>query len=134
MAALTRRVDMERVVTATSARRRTTRRPRRPRTPKVVELLRKALGWQAQLESGDIANQAAIATREGITRARVTQIMALLRLAPEIQQQILSLPKTRGHPVISERALRPVARLIHRDQVPAFGSLVSCAGQRSHQS
>jgi hypothetical protein len=54
----------------------------------VVELLRKAIDWQALLESGTIASQSQIARREGITRARVTQIMCMLRLAPEIRAQI----------------------------------------------
>lgn len=55
---------------------------RKPKTPKVVELLRKAIEWQAPLESGEVPNQAEIARREGATRARVTQVMALLRRAP----------------------------------------------------
>jgi hypothetical protein len=46
-----------------------------PRTPRVVELLRKALEWQTLLESGKAGNEADFARREGITRARVTQLM-----------------------------------------------------------
>ncbi len=49
--------------------------------------------WRALLESGQVANQAEIARREGITRARVTQVMGLLRLAPEIQEHILAMPQ-----------------------------------------
>jgi hypothetical protein len=33
----------------------------------VVELLGKAIEWQGLIESGDVANQAAIARRAGIT-------------------------------------------------------------------
>ncbi len=51
--------------------------PREPKTPRVVELLRKANEWKALLESGKIASQAEISLREGITRARVTQIMGM---------------------------------------------------------
>jgi len=47
----------------------------------VVELLRKAIEWQALLESSEISSQAEIARREGFTRARVTQIMGMGRLA-----------------------------------------------------
>lgn len=36
---------------------------------RVVERHRKALEWQALLESGALANQAEIARREGVTRA-----------------------------------------------------------------
>lgn len=78
-----------------------------PKTPRVVELLRKAIEWKALLESGKVASQVDIARQEGITRARVTQVMGMLRLAPEIQQRILSLPEGIYRPTISERALRP---------------------------
>ncbi|HEU5170324.1 MAG TPA: hypothetical protein VFU46_07290 [Gemmatimonadales bacterium] len=88
---LTRRVAADRVINALPPRLRR-KPPKAPRTPRVVELLRKALEWEALLESGEVSNQAAIARREGITRARVTQVMGMLRLAPEIQPQILSLP------------------------------------------
>jgi len=77
----------------------------------VVELLRKALEWQALLESGQVHNQAEIARREGITRARVTQVMSLLRLPPEIQQHILTMPDAVRRPAITERALRPITQL-----------------------
>jgi hypothetical protein len=50
------------------------------------------------LEFGRIANQAEIACMEGVTRARVTQVMGLLRLAPEIREHILSLPDDAHRP------------------------------------
>jgi hypothetical protein len=53
---------------------------REPKTPRVVELLRKAIEWKALLESGTVATQADIARKEGITRARVTQVMGMLLL------------------------------------------------------
>ena len=127
VAVLMRRVATKRVLTATPARRPKSTSRREPRTPRVVELLRKALEWQAQLESGDIANQAAIAAREGITRARVTQIMALLKLAPEIQQHIMSMPETLNRPKVTERLLRPIAQVSRpTDQCHAFRQLLNC--------
>ena len=107
----TRRVPADRVVSAVPPRILNRKPPKGPRTPRVVELLRKAIEWQALLESGEVANQAAIARREGITRARVTQVMGLLRLAPEIQQHVLSLPDMVHRPAITERALRSIAQL-----------------------
>ena len=73
----------------------------------MVDLLRKAIEWQALLESGKIANQTDIARREGITPARVTQAMGMLRLAPEIQEHVLFMPDAVRRPLISERMLRP---------------------------
>lgn len=103
--------------------------PKEPRTPRVVELLRKALEWQALLESGDAANQADIARREGITRARLTQVMGMLRLAPEIQEHVLSLPDMIRRPAITERALRPIAQLEDpKDQTARFQEMVEQVG------
>jgi hypothetical protein len=100
-------VAADRVINALSPRVRNRKQPKAPRTPRVVDLLRKAIEWQALLESGEVSNQAAIARQEGITRARVTQVIGLLRLAPEIQEHVLSLPDMVCRPAITERALRP---------------------------
>jgi hypothetical protein len=108
---LTRHVPSDRVINALPPKVRDRKPPKAPRTPRVVELLHKALEWKTLLESGQIHNQAAIARREGITRARVTQVMCLLRLAPDIQQHVLSMPDMLLRPAITERVLRPIARV-----------------------
>ncbi len=128
---LRRRVPADRVVSAVPPCRGKPKPPREPRTPRVVELLRKAIKWQELLESGEASNQAAIARREGITRARVTQVMGMLCLTPEIQQHILSMPGTVGRPAVTERALRPIAQLDGRRQQSAFKSLMSIAVSRA---
>lgn len=87
-----------------------------PRPPRIAETLRKAIEWRRQLDAGEVPNQAAITRREGITRARVTQILMLLQLAPAIQERILRMPKTINPSRISERRLRPVALLDARRQ------------------
>ena len=48
-----------------------------------------------------------IARREGISRARVTQVLGLLRLAPEIQEHVLSLPDSVRRSAITERRVAP---------------------------
>ena len=71
-------------------------------------------------------NQADIARREGVSRVRVTQIMGMLRLAPEIQQHVLSMPEMLRWPVITERALRSIARLENIiDQKARFQKLIA---------
>ena len=123
---LTRRVPSDRVVSAVPPRRGKPKPPKHPRTPRVVELLRKAIEWQSLLESGDAASQAEIARREGLTRARVTQVMGMLRLAPAIRQHILSMPETIGRPTISERALRSITMFDdEQQQVQAFADILS---------
>jgi hypothetical protein len=81
------------------------------------------------MKSGKIANQVDIARREGITRARVTQVMGMLRLAPEIQERIMSMPETVGRLAVSERALRPIAQLPQgRDQLHTFQEILTGSG------
>jgi len=57
-----------------------------------------------------VADYADLAHLAHVSRARITQIMNLLLLAPDIQEAILFLPRTdgRGAPV-RERLVRPIA-------------------------
>lgn len=123
--AVMQRAAADRIVSALSVPRGRPKPPKEPETPRVLELLRRAKEWQTLLESGQVRSQAEIARREGITRARVTQVMGMLRLAPEIQEHVLSLPRTVRRPAISERTLRPIAQLDDpADQKARFAQLV----------
>ena len=91
----------------------------------MAELLRQAIAWRALLKAGEVATQAALARREGLTRARVTQILGLLRLAPAIQHHILAMPTTVGRPTISERVLRSITMVDDQQQLHAFADILS---------
>jgi hypothetical protein len=106
-----RRVPPDGVVNALPPQLSKPRPQKTPRTPRVAELLRKAIEWKELLESGKGVTQADIARREGLSRARVTQIMDLLNLAPDIREYILSMPETVRRAVVTERALRPIKLL-----------------------
>lgn len=83
------------------------------RIPRVARLLALARRLQRMLDRGKVKNRAEIARLRHVTRARVTQIMNLLLLAPDIQEEILSLPPvTRGRDPISEQDLRLVLRSV----------------------
>ena len=57
-----------------------------------------------------MSDQAELARLGLVTRARMTQIMRLLNLAPDIQERLLFLVGAEsGRAPITERALRPVA-------------------------
>lgn len=56
-----------------------------------------------------MADRAAVARKLGLTRARVTQLLDLLLLAPDLQQPVLGLEAVDGAEPMSERALRAVA-------------------------
>lgn len=85
--------------------------------------LRRSAGKRL-LETGKVPNQAEIARQEGLTRARVTQILSLLSLAPEIQKYILSMPAMVEMPSVTERSLRPTSTIEDpRQQVKEFEEL-----------
>lgn len=79
------------------------------RVPRVARLLALAHRFERLIGTGVAADYADLARLGHVTRARVTQIMNLLVLAPDIQEQILCWPPvTSGKDPISERQLRVV--------------------------
>jgi len=64
--------------------------PKNPGVPRITRLLALAHRWHRLIDAGDIRDQAEIARRTGLTRARVTQIMELRWLSPVVQQGIVS--------------------------------------------
>ncbi len=80
------------------------------RPANVAALLALAHHVQRLIDAGRIADRAEVARRLHWTRARVSQVMDLLLLAPDIQEALLFLEAgTR----VTERALRAVVR--HED-------------------
>jgi len=76
-----------------------------------------AIKFDGLIQEGVVQDYADLARLGHITRARATQIMNLLNLAPDIQEQILFLPKTvTGRDPISERSLRRVTALVRWDR------------------
>ena len=68
------------------------------------ELLRKAIEWQALLESGKVASQAEIASREGV--------------------KIFTSPGTLHGRTVTERMLRPIGDIANQDeQIQEFNRL-----------
>ena len=72
-----------------------------------AEWLRKARQYQQALDEKVFPSQVKIAAQLGVTRARMSQIMSLLRLDEELQREVLA--GYHGH--ISEVKLRDIARL-----------------------
>ena len=68
-----------------------------------------AIRFENLLRQATIRDYAELARLGRVTRARMTQIMKLLHLAPDIQEQLLFLPLIPG---LNERNLRPVVRTI----------------------
>ena len=78
------------------------------RPARVARMLALAHHLQRAIDNGEFQDRAALARRYELTRARVTQLLNLTLLAPDIQEQVLSLEAVDGLEPTSERALRKV--------------------------
>ena len=82
------------------------------RVPRVSRLMALAIRLDQLIRDGVVADQAELARLGHVSRSRLTQVMNLLCLAPDIQEVILFLPETvRGRDVITEKQLRPIAAI-----------------------
>ena len=79
--------------------------------PRLTRLLALAHRWNSLIEEGVVANYSEIARMMGLSRARVTQIMDLLYLAPDIQEEILLQVESRLA-TVPERAVRSITGLL----------------------
>jgi hypothetical protein len=80
------------------------------RVPRVARLMALALRCEGLLRAGVVKDYAALARLGHVSRARVSQVMALLSLAPDLQEAVLFLPRTlRGRDPIPLWRLLPIA-------------------------
>jgi hypothetical protein len=82
-----------------------------PRIPRITRLMALAIKFQDMVDRGEIRDYADLARLGFVTRARLTQIMNLLLLAPDIQEEILGYVSAKGKP-IAERHVRSVVKIV----------------------
>ena len=88
-----------------------TPKPEPARRPaRVAQMLALAHRLRAALDSGEHKDQSAAARALGVTRMRVTQLLNLTFLAPDIQERVLFLDAIDGVEPLTERALRAFVR------------------------
>jgi len=79
------------------------------RVPRVSRLMALAMRLEELIRSGEVTGYAELARLGHITPARLSQIMSLLCLAPDLQEDILFLPRTlKGRDPIQLRHLLPI--------------------------
>ena len=62
------------------------------RVPRITRLMALALRFEELVRSGAVRDYAELAKLGQVSRARITQVMNLLHLAPDLQEEILFLP------------------------------------------
>ncbi len=78
--------------------------------PRLSRLMALAIHCNELLRTGQITKQSELAEHAQITPARMTQILTLLNLAPDIQEELLFLPRTtEGRREIQEKDIRRIA-------------------------
>jgi len=86
--------------------RKTTRPLRVARTLALAHIFRDLI------DAGVVRDQAELAAVTGFTRARITQMLDLTLLAPDIQERLLVATLSVGQAAVPERALRAATRCI----------------------
>lgn len=87
--------------------------PDPPPIPRITRLMALAIKFQDMVDRGEVHDYADIARLGYVSRARLTQIMNLLLLAPEIQEEILSgegLPIRT--PATADTAVRALTKIV----------------------
>src|SRR5205823_4364460 len=80
------------------------------RVPRLARFMALAVRLDAQLRQGVLKDCAEVARLGHVTGARVSQILSLVNLAPEIQEAILFLPRTqRGRDRVILSEVMPIA-------------------------
>lgn len=86
------------------------------RLPRVTRLMALAIKSEGLIRAGVVQDYADLARLAHVSRARVTQIMNLLNLAPDIQEDLLFLqPRIAQRDEIHERGLRLIAKFVDWD-------------------
>ncbi len=80
------------------------------RLPRITRYMALAIYYEGLIREGHIHDYAEIATLGHVTRARVTQIMNLRLLAPDLQEQLLNVPRIElGRDTICLRMFQTIA-------------------------
>jgi len=83
--------------------------PPQGRLPRITKMMALAIRLDHLIKSGQITDQAELARVGHVSRARLTQIMDLNLLAPDIQEEILALPLVpSGKDKMLEKELRRI--------------------------
>lgn len=97
------------------------------RVPRISKLMALAIRYEQMLDEGVVQSKTELAELLHVSQPRMTQIMNLLHLSPEIQEEILFLVEVgEGRALISERELRKGSTTVFwKDQISLYRLTVS---------
>lgn len=81
--------------------------------------------WQGKLTGGECSSPATLARRLGVSRARVTQVLQLLKLTPKVLEILIDLGDPLPSPIVTERRLRSLTRLAAEEQCQRIEMLLA---------
>ena len=115
-------------------RERNRRQCRPLRVPRILGLLDQAVEFQRLLDSGEVRFRADLARRSGLSAMRITQILALLRLALPILDYIRTLPPGTAERFVTERSLRPLTHLKRAAQLTEAARILPGYARSRHRA
>ena len=87
------------------------------RVPRVAKLMALAIRFDDLLRTGQVHDMSELARLAHVSQPRMTQIMNLLHLAPDIQEELLHLPPlVKGRDTVTERCIRQVVAELRWDE------------------
>jgi hypothetical protein len=82
------------------------------RLPRITRLMALAIRCDELLRTGKVRDVEHLATIGNVSQPRISQVLSLTMLAPDIQETLLFLPRlAEGKPDISEKSLRKITML-----------------------
>jgi hypothetical protein len=84
-----------------------------------------AQAWQKALERGDYSSAVDLAHNLGVSRARVSQLLRLLQLSPEVIKTIVALGDPQPALMVTERRLRPLIGLAATEQMQKIKAMIT---------
>jgi DNA invertase Pin-like site-specific DNA recombinase len=102
-----------------------------PSVPRMSRLLALALKMEQMIQEGTVKNYSELAHLGQVSAARITQVMNLLHLAPDIQEEILlgTMPQDR----LRESAVRKLSGVVlWSEQRDCWNALVTAASVQKH--
>lgn len=92
--------------------------PNRPRIPRTARLMALAIKFQGMVDVGAVSDYADLSRLGYVTRARLTQIMNLTMLAPEIQERLLN--STSKHELRESQLRHIIKQELWDDQIECW--------------